>query len=134
MDRPTFWAYAGRVRSRAGADIDAYEGILRDELRSLTPEELISFDQHLHQVVADAYNWKLWAAAYVINGGCSDDGFYYFRGWLVVQGQAIYLAALADPDSLADVCTVPNEDAECEGVLYVARGLYLEKTGRELDP
>lgn len=134
MDRSTFWAHAGRVRAQAGADIEAYESALRAELRGLSPEELVSFDQHLHQLVADAYHWKLWAAAYLINGGCSDDGFYYFRAWLVMQGQAIYETALADPDALADVCAVPNEDAECEEVLYVARQLYEEKTGQELTP
>jgi hypothetical protein len=28
-----------------------------------------------------------WGAAYLANGGCSDDGFDYFRGWLIGQGR-----------------------------------------------
>ena len=28
--------------------------------------------------MADSYRSSLWAAAYVINAGCSDDGFGYF--------------------------------------------------------
>ena len=34
---------------------------------------------------------------------CSDDGFIDFRAWLIAQSNEVYLAALADPDSLADV-------------------------------
>lgn len=40
-------------------------------------------------------------AAYLINGGRSDDGFDHFRGWLLTQGRATWQAALAEPDSLA---------------------------------
>jgi hypothetical protein len=29
----------------------------------------------------------MWVAAYLMNGGCSDDGFDYFRGWLIAQGR-----------------------------------------------
>jgi hypothetical protein len=42
-----------------------------------------------------------WGAAYLANGGCSDDGFDYFRGWLIGQGRKVYETVLADPDSLA---------------------------------
>ena len=34
---------------------------------------------------------------------CSGDGFIDFRAWLIAQSNEVYLAALADPDSLADV-------------------------------
>jgi len=39
----------------------------------------------------------------LINGGCSDDGFFYFRAWLISRGQKVYDAALQNPDSLAKV-------------------------------
>jgi hypothetical protein len=134
MDRDRFWELVGAVRTQAGSSIDDYEKVLRSQLSDLSPEELASFDHHFHQLVDAAYRWKLWAAAYLINGGCSDDGFYYFRGWLVVQGKEIYGRALKDPDSLADICTIPTDEVECEEVLYlyVARDLYEESTGREV--
>jgi Protein of unknown function (DUF4240) len=59
----------------------------------------------------------LWGAAYTINGGASDDGFYYFRCWLIGMGKDIYEAAVADPDSLADVVD-PKIDAYAE--IYAA--------------
>jgi hypothetical protein len=71
-----------------------------------------------------------------MNGGCSDDGFDYFRGWLISQGRTVFEAALENPDSLADV--VPD-DAEAdfgfedEDMLNLARRAWLEKTGSSDD-
>jgi hypothetical protein len=48
------------------------------------------------------FRWKTkWAAAYLIGGGCSDDGFIDFRAGLIAQGHAWYEMAVASPDSLA---------------------------------
>ena len=55
------------------------------------------------QRMTDAQTWDLWGAAYLVNGGCSDDGFVYFRAWLISQGRAIYTAAVENPDSMAGV-------------------------------
>jgi hypothetical protein len=77
--------------------------------------------------VAAAYTVDLWGAAYLINGGSSDDGFYYFRCWLVGMGKKVYENALANPDSLADVVTVGEEyEAEIYGVAHAA----WERAGR----
>jgi hypothetical protein len=47
----------------------------------------------------------LWAAAYLIEGGC-DDGFMDFRAGLMLQGRTAFEAAVADPDSLAGLPVV----------------------------
>lgn len=76
-------------------------------------------------MIAAAYRWDLWAAAYIINGGCSDDGFRYFRDWLISEGRSVFEKALKDPDSLADL---PHVDpAELESFGYVALDLHEEK-------
>jgi Protein of unknown function (DUF4240) len=81
---------------------------------------------HIHSwLMAQFYRLALWGAAYLINGGCSDDGFDYFRGWLLSQGHATWQAALADPDSLADHPQIrmrrPDQEVieplECEDIL-----------------
>jgi hypothetical protein len=58
-----------------------------------------------------------------------DDGFLCFRAWLVAQGQAVYEAALAGPESLVDVA---EPDSELENLLGVAENAYQEATGEEL--
>src|SRR5207249_5020548 len=52
---------------------------------------------------------------YLINGGCSDDGFEYFRGWVILRGRKAYEAAMKNPDSLAGVVDPDEEFCEFEG-------------------
>jgi len=78
-----------------------------------------------------AYDHDLWGAAYLLNGGCSDDGFDYFRGWLIGQGQEVYENALRDPQSLRNV-TGPC--VSCENFLYIAMDAYEARTGQQLPP
>jgi hypothetical protein len=88
-----FWAIVERV-SRP-ADLHA-------ELGNLPDDEVLEFE-HRHAAFMDqAYTWDLWGAAYVINGGCSDDTFEYFGSALISRGRDVFERALADPDSLAD--------------------------------
>jgi len=102
------------------------------------PSEIVGAAQTLWDVMATSYRGELWGAAYQINGGCSDDGFEYFRGWLLTQGRAAYEAAVGDPDSLADLPAVraaaaaDRDDLECETALGIASDAYRAATGHEL--
>ena len=61
---------------------------MRSATRSRSPpDELIEFHRLFNRAMDDAYIWDLWGAAYLINGGCSDDGFAYFRSWLISRGR-----------------------------------------------
>ena len=68
------------------------------------------------------------AAGIMKEYGCSDDGFIDFRAWLIAQGREVYFAALADPDSLADV--VPYGDCCFEQLSYVGDYVYEQLTGK----
>jgi hypothetical protein len=103
------------------------------------PGEILAADQVLWGLLVDSYRNLLWAAAYMIGGGCSDDGFDYFRGWLIAQGREVYERIVADPDALADLPVIqakaPNAyPVECEDTLYVASKAYRAATGEELPP
>jgi hypothetical protein len=54
-------------------------------LSLLTPDEILQFDNTFHLLLKQSYTWDLWGAAFIINGGCSDDTFDYFRSWLIGQ-------------------------------------------------
>jgi hypothetical protein len=86
--------------------------------------------------MSQAYRWDLWGAAYIIEGGCSDDGFTDFRSWLISMGRDIYETALRDPESLVDVADADGvETTSFEEFQYVPRQVYQEKTGQEMpDP
>jgi hypothetical protein len=70
-------------------------------LEPLSVEEIESFDKHFVQFSRQAYTWDLWGAAFIINGGCSDDGFQYFRWWLISRGRDWFYRALREPNTPA---------------------------------
>ncbi len=124
-----FWRLIDLSREDAGGDLKEMMDVLTQRLCSRPPSDIVAFDRHLGALLDRAYDWGLWGAAYVINGGCSDDGFVYFRAWLVAQGQAVYEAALADPESLVEVA---EPEGELEDLLAVAANAYQEATEEEL--
>ncbi|MFE9232625.1 DUF4240 domain-containing protein [Cellulosimicrobium funkei] len=110
MDRETFWGIVETARERAGAgaydrgaEDDPLPGTLTDLLvERLTADEMLAFVDVAGDVANDAYAWPVWGAAYLVEGGCSDDGFRDFRDGLVLAGRAVFERTLADPDTLAD--------------------------------
>lgn len=108
MDTDTdFWALI--EASRAGTQ-ESQEARLEQLLGALAPQGLPRFQAFLDNAMRQSYRWDLWAAAYVIHGGCSDDSFDYFRYWLIAQGREVYEAALAHPDSLVRVISTEDDD------------------------
>jgi Protein of unknown function (DUF4240) len=74
--------------------------LLERELQELSREEFVGFAYLFSEFYSEACREDLWAVAYVVMGGCSDDCFMDFRKWLVTRGRSVYEAALRDPDSL----------------------------------
>lgn len=128
MDRTAFWRTIGDARSGA-EDEDAFLERLRAHLAKVGADELRDFQRHFHELHEQSYGWDLWGAAYVMNGGCSDDAFDYFRAWLIAQGQRVFERAIRDPDSLAEL---DNPEGTLEEVMYLAPALHREATGREM--
>jgi hypothetical protein len=114
-----FWRMIDAVHDASGGDMDRKCELLRVRLDKLSDQDLRDFFQHFDAADANAYTWPLWGAAYVMNGGCSDDAFSDFRATLISYGRKVYEAALADPDSLADLDFEDEEDICYEGFQYV---------------
>lgn len=131
MNDAQFWRLIDSTRRDAEDDPEAQIEALTAALAELPESEILEFDRHFTEHWIKAYTWDLWAAAYIIGGGCSDDGFTDFRGWLISRGQKVYSKALADPQSLA---TVFSEEDECqvEGYDSVARFAWAQKTGNDV--
>jgi hypothetical protein len=73
----------------------------------------------------------------VIHGGCSEEGFDAFRGWLIAHGREAVAGAVRSPDSLADVPVVRGAAEtgavfEAPEVLTIAAEAYRQATGEEL--
>src|SRR5258708_3250267 len=86
LDESRFWAIIEAGRRRARADPEYQLAAVRKQLLKVLAEEVRDFHRLFNRKLADAYTWDLWGAGYLINGGCSDDGFHYFRAWLISRG------------------------------------------------
>jgi hypothetical protein len=122
MDKQAFWELL------EGLDPETAGGELAARLDALEPEAIAAFQQHFDEEHARAYTWPLWGAAYLMEGGCSDDGFIDFRYGLISRGQKVFESALADPDSLA-VLLDEDDFLSNEEFGHVAAEVYDNKTG-----
>lgn len=91
MNKQQFWQLIEAARNQASNPHDG-EAVAREAaslLASRPVEEILAAEQVLWDLMVDFCTNPLWAAAYIANGGCSDDGFDYFRGWLIAQGREV---------------------------------------------
>jgi hypothetical protein len=129
MNTDQFWNLIENARN-GGSDCTGIAECLKVSLEALPADQILGFQEQLSQRLDESYRWDLWAVAYIVNGGCSDDGFHYFCGWLISQGRQYFEAALRDPSRAADCAE--SDDCECEDILYVAAATYEAKTGHGL--
>jgi len=128
MDLATFWA-------QVEASIDPASSVLKQQeyfdlqLKKLSLEDFSDFLRAYWTFHRKAYRNDLWAVAYVVMGGCSDNCFTDFRTWLVMRGQAVYQCALQRPDSLCEEFdTIPCGEIPLMEYYFYAR--YDEMFGR----
>lgn len=139
MDTRQFWDLIEDGRAQATDPADSYEVVTQASalLGTHPNEEIIAADKVMRELMAESYRNPLWAAAYVINGGCSDDGFDYFRGWLIAQGREVFEQVIADPDALVELPAVQaaaetGMELECEEMWTIATSAYRTATGEEM--
>ena len=131
MNEDQFWQIIQTAKQSA-IDDDQQLELIAAALHGFEPDDILEFQRVFNRLHKASYRADLWGAAYIINGGASDDGFDYFRGWLIAQGREVFTAALEQPDSLDELFT--NElqadfGCELEGMLGVAGGVWRERTG-----
>src|SRR5215475_13181372 len=137
MDTEDVWRLVAQARADTdGGAPDAVAARMTELLARRQPVEIVAFAQPLWDLLVASYRADLWAAAYVINGGASDDGFDYFRGWLIAEGRDVYDRALADPDSLAThpaiiEAAASGDDPEDPDILSVAWSAHRAATGED---
>jgi len=117
---------------------------LTENLARLPGPAIIEFELHLAAQRKRADTWLMWGAAWIImQGWCSDDGFFYFQPWLVGLGHQTFERVVDNPDYLAGVPQIqrlagrPGSDwsddewPEWELLNYVACYAYERANGEE---
>ena len=130
INKDTFWQLIEEAKGQCGKDMDAMLSWIKGRLLGMQPEQILKFHTVLHGYRDAAYKYGLWTAASLLMDGCTDDLFIDFRAWLIAQGKTVYMAALENPDSLAEV--EQYGDCEFEMLSYVGNDAYVELTGRDV--
>ena len=134
IDEDRYWQIIHDTKARSGGDQGRQEDLLVEALEKLPLQDIVGFRLRTDKLLYDTYDQHLWCAGYIMNGGLSDDGFEYFRLWLIGQGREIFDRAKANPDSLADLDEddIMGQEFWFEPLWYVALTAFENKTGKRL--
>ncbi|MDM5153883.1 DUF4240 domain-containing protein [Bacillus sp. DX1.1] len=129
MNKEHFWQFIAQMNKQE----ESTEWLV-DHLSTCSANEITDYEIHFQTALKESYTSSLWAAAYIIFGGCSDDLFDYFRGWLIAQGQEVFESVLQNHENLANLIPSYYEEEEiipeCEEMLNVALEAFsLKETG-----
>ncbi len=130
MDKRRFWTII--EKSEKTQDWEAQCHNLERRLGVLSVEEIIQFDKIFDDYWHKAYTWDLWGVAFLIGGGCSNDGFMDFRSWLISRGENVYKIGIENADKLAEIVEPRDGDCQFEKFQYVARLVWCDKTKKNL--
>ncbi|MCD8413587.1 DUF4240 domain-containing protein [Tenacibaculum finnmarkense] len=130
MESKKFWKIIENTKSESSGDYEKQQSLLERELLKLTAKEVLEFDNKFRTLRGKIYTWDFWAAAYIINGGCSDDCFSDFRGWLIGQGKSIFESAVQNIETLSEL--KETNDGDWEGLSYISTDIYEKKTGNDM--
>ncbi len=131
MTEDVFWELIdhGLREQSLGERLDT----LPDRLALFKPAAIRTFDLILRQMDNAAYRTDIWALAYLLQGGCSDDSFDAFRGWLILQGRKVFEAALAAPDDF-DVTLHHGGSGGMDALRDAAPTAYELREGKSMKP
>lgn len=103
MDTVQFWKIMDLAFEKGKFDNKIKEQAILDQLVQLTPGQIQDFEIIFQQMNQKASTYENMAAQTVIEGGSSDDRFFYFRCWLISLGQKHFEETLKDADYLASL-------------------------------
>ncbi len=131
MNEEKFWKLIEESRLNLSSPYDQSNQLV-DLLKKESKEDIIGFDRIFTAKRFESYRWDFWAVAYILNGGCSDDGFEYFRCWVIGNGKSAFESALKDPVSMANLTSPDNDMNENEELMYAASIAYEVVTGSKM--
>lgn len=132
LDEREFWKIIDYSHNAAKGDLDLQNEIIIKRLSAYKPAEIINFEIILSKKIIESNTFKILAANKIMDNWVSDDGFLYYRLWLISLGETTFKQALKNPDYLASVVgrsVLP----EFEPLLYVSTQAYKNKTGKQTE-
>ncbi|HLX92141.1 MAG TPA: DUF4240 domain-containing protein [Puia sp.] len=132
LDEDFYWSIIAESLQKTDNPNDQ-ERYLIHRIQKLTPKEIIGFRLRTDKLLNECYTPAMWCAGYIMNDGCSDDGFEFFRNWVISRGKEVYYRAKGNPDTLVSEIDEELEGYDFEGFWYVADKAFKYRTGKELE-
>ncbi len=94
MNEDEFWELISEAREKGKKDYTSQTKALKAILSAHDIMYITKYENTFYKLLEGSYDENLWGAAYVINGGCSDDCFDYFREYLIAKGKSKFYKTL----------------------------------------
>lgn len=131
IDERLFWELISESRSISQDQFEFLEK-LKDKLESFNPTEIRKFQKIFLTKFEELNSWDLWSLAYIVRRGCGDDGFDYFKAWVISKGEIAFQNILTlNVNQITDLF---DEDPQLEDFLYLAENVYESKTNEIMKP
>ncbi|MFC5683497.1 DUF4240 domain-containing protein [Flavobacterium sp. MAHUQ-51] len=133
IDEDKFWAIIEKSLKETNNQEDQ-EIYLISALEQVSPQEMLGFRLRTDKLMYDSYTSNLWCANYIISNGVADDGFDYFRCWLISRGRDAFYKVQENPEYLINIVENEPKTYDFEGFWYVAMNAFKNMTNQELNP
>jgi hypothetical protein len=99
MEEDQFWEIIRKSHPKKGDETLQSSQILRD-FQFQDPPTIFAFERQRLLLSNQIHLPKLWAAAHLLEGKCTQDSFEVFKDWVICLGESAYKKALKNPDNL----------------------------------
>jgi hypothetical protein len=112
-----FWQVIEAAKAKtktkgASADPKALKAVLK----TLSSAKLKEFTLEYRKGLMALNTYEIYGAGYVIDAGMSNDGFHYYRSWILGKGKEAFATAQSTPDDLGKFVMkdeiIQNEELE----------------------
>ena len=130
LTEAVFWELIATAKEQA-TSLPERVVILRESLRRFSAANVKRFQTQLLLRLNELNTSDIWALAYIVRSGCSDDAFDYFRQWIITEGKAAFELAKTSVEQFAETVKI-SDDPQCEELLSLAPEVYDEKKAAPL--
>lgn len=129
MSEDLFWETIAHAQSDTEIETSLK---LSEQLVSYSGKAIRDASKLMHSYLVSAYREDVWALAYLLEDGCSDDAFQDFLGWMILRGRSTYQTILDAPDMFDPRHADGAQFAAGGGLQAAFENAYLSRTGKPL--
>ncbi|MEP7375701.1 MAG: DUF4240 domain-containing protein [Chitinophagaceae bacterium] len=131
IEEKLYWQIVAESLKNSNNQADQSQNLV-NQLIQLNAMDIVGFKLRTDQLLFATYLSDIWCAGYLLNRGCSADGFENFRNWIISRGKDVYYKGKENPDSLVDQVEHERQLYEFEEFFYLGPSAFDTKTGQTL--